>query len=219
MLNNPYEGKTIEEILALCNAVVVNNHFVYKALDHGPAYVNKDEVYTHPEAIFEVAFLMAKMVVDSVDCSTLHCVVGPATAGAILTIFVGYHLTKLLGREIFTAYADKDGEGFVIKRGYGKKISGFDILAIDDIVNSGASLKGVIEEILKKNGNVLWAGSMCNRGGITAVELGLAHGKYLSLMDIKMEKYKPEVCPLCAAGVPINTELGHGKAYLDEKNR
>lgn len=216
---NPYKGKTIEEILEICNAVVVNNHFVYKAGEHGPAYVNKDEVYTHPEAIFEVGLLMAKKIIKSFDCSTLHCVVGPATAGAILTIFVGFHLNRLLKREILTAYVDKDGDSFILKRGYDKKVSGYEVLAIDDVVNSGESLKGVINEIRRKNGVVEMALSLCNRGGVTADKLGLEKGSFFSLMDIEMDKYNPESCPLCAVGIPINVELGHGKAYLEKKNQ
>lgn len=213
---NPFQGKTIKEILAMCAAVVTHDHFVYKGKDHGSAYINKDALYSHPEALFETSYLMAQDIFDSFDCSDLHCVVGPATAGAILTEFIGFHLTNLSGREIITAYADKDGDNFVIKRGYDKEVSGLVVLGVDDVVNTGGSLKGVLGEIIKNEGILLGAASICNRGGITAADLDLDPGKFRSLMNAKLERFPANECPLCAAKIKINDELGHGKQFIAE---
>jgi len=34
---------------------------------------------------------------------------------------------------------------------------------------------------------------------------------------VDTEVYKEKDCPLCKAGVPINTKLGHGKKFLEAK--
>ena len=40
-----------------------------------------------------------------------------------------------------------------------------------------------------------------------------------SLGDFEVETYDEKDCPLCKQGVPINTQLGHGKKFLESKNK
>jgi hypothetical protein len=37
-----------------------------------------------------------------------------------------------------------------------------------------------------------------------------------SALHVKFEMFDAESCPLCKAQVPINTEFGHGKAFLEK---
>ena len=68
--------------------------------------------------------------------------------------WVAYHLSELEGREVYSVYSDKDGDGFVIKRGYNELIKGKNILVVEDLVTTGGSLRKVIEAARNEGANV-----------------------------------------------------------------
>ncbi|MDO8667915.1 MAG: phosphoribosyltransferase family protein [bacterium] len=102
---------------------------------------------------------------------------------------------------------------FVIKRGYDKLVAGRKILVVEDVLTTGQSAKMVVEAVRALGGNVVGLAALCNRGGITAEQVGNPP-KFVSLVNVKLDAFDEIGCPLCAAGVPINTEVGKGKAFL-----
>ena len=109
-------------------------------------------------------------------------------------------------------YADKDGDNFVIKRGYDKLIAGKNILVVEDVLTTGGSVRKVIEAVRALGGNVIGLGVLCNRGGVTAQDV--ANALIFALVNVKMDAWSPVDCPLCAQGVPINTNVGKGREFL-----
>src|SRR5665213_2652321 len=98
-----------------------SGHFVFTSGLHSDSYITKDALYPHTK---ETSRLCREMAMRFKDVD-IDVVIGPAVAAAILAQGVAYHLTELIGREIFAVYADKDEEaGFLIKRGYDKLIAG-----------------------------------------------------------------------------------------------
>jgi orotate phosphoribosyltransferase len=67
-------------------------------------------------------------------------------------------------------------------------------------------------------GNVLGLGAICNRGGVTEGDIGLLPELY-SLINVSLESWAADDCPLCAADVPVNTSLGKGKEFLARKQQ
>jgi Orotate phosphoribosyltransferase len=61
-------------------------------------------------------------------------VVGPFTGGAIFA----YDLASVMG--VFSAYAEKEGERRVLKRGY--NIENRRVAMVDDVLTTGKSLRG-----------------------------------------------------------------------------
>ena len=199
------------EALGRVGALITNSHVVYTSGKHGSAYVNKDALYPHTgltsEACRAIAEMFAHYVIDAV--------VAPAVGGVILSQWIAYHLTDLTGREVLAVYAEKDDEeddGFIIKRGYDKLITGKEVLAIEDILTTGGSLKKVIRAARTLDANIIGAGALCNRGGVTAEDLDV--NELFSLVEADLEAWDEPVCPLCAAGVPINTDVGKGRQFL-----
>lgn len=214
---NPYGKMSIEEVLAKCACVITGDHFVYKMGDHGPDYVNKDASFLHPMAMDQIGFLIAHKAVNCFDCSDLHIVIGPVVGGALLAQTTAYYLSTILNREILAGFADKDGEGFVVKRGYDKEVSGHKVLAVEDIINTGGSIREVIEAIKKVNGTICGVVGIVNRGGVVTSDINIDDGLFVTLMKISdMVKYPAESCPLCKKHVKINDELGHGSQFIAE---
>lgn len=204
----------IHNLLHELNCVVTNSHLVYTAGDHGSAYVNKDAVIPHTMKLFRVARAMAMPFMH--DRWNIQAVIGPAVGGAILASWVSFNLSEISGEDVLGVYADKDGDELVIKRGYNKLIAGKRVLVAEDILNTGGSAAKVVRAARNLGCEVVGVTVICNRNAVTPDDLG-GNLKLASLLDVKLDKRPPDDCPLCRDGVPINIELGHGKAFLAKK--
>lgn len=218
-MNELLSKSEIEACFAKAEAVVANDHFVYKEGEHGPAYVNKDALYVHPLIVSS----LCKQIALEVEDHNIDVVVGPAMGGVLLSQGVGYHLTRLKGKNTFCVFLDKDEknpDAFVVKRGYGKFLmNGAKVLVVEDILNTGSSVRAVLGKLIGFNCEVVGIAALCNRGGVTSKDLG-GVPLLTTLLDVTMAKFDPkseEGCPLCHDGVPINTELGKGKKYLEDQ--
>jgi len=195
----------IRKIFSEAKAVILDDHFVYKSTKHGSAYVNKDRIFFDPVTISSLGFEIAcRFINDEVDV-----VIGPVVGGAILSQWTAYHLSALLGKKVFAVFADKDGDDFIIKRGYDKFLPNSNVLVVEDIVTTGGSAIKVIKQVLSCGGKIAGLGILCNRGNVS-----FDVPKFLSLLTIDLKAWDEKECPLCAKGVPVNVELGKGKQFL-----
>ena len=95
---------------------------------------------------------------------------------------------------------------------YGGKI----VFVVVDIVTTGGSVKKVIDCVLAEGGKVVAACAMVNKDplNINPKFMGVPFD-YLTVLG--MDVWDEKDCLLCKEGVPINTTLGHGRAYLEKK--
>ncbi len=199
------------EILGRVGAVITDSHVVYTSGKHGNAYVNKDAVYPRTGLTSSLcAAIAGEFWTQDVDV-----VLAPAVGGVILSQWTAWHLTKMLGREVLALYAEKSesGDFFVIKRGYDKMIAGKNVLVVEDVLTTGGTVKKVIEAARSKGGHVVGLGALCNRGGIKTNDVG-GIPRLTSLVNVELESWDEADCPLCAAGVPINTDVGKGREFV-----
>jgi orotate phosphoribosyltransferase len=109
----------------------------------------------------------------------------------------------------------KDG-AFVIKRGYNKLVAGKNALIVEDILTTGTSARKVVEVTRATGGNVVGVGVLCNRGGVKLENLANPP-KLFALANVTLDAWLEADCPLCAKGIPINTDVGKGKDFLARK--
>lgn len=107
---------------------------------------------------------------------------------------------------------------YVIKRGYDKLIAGKKVLVVEDILTTGGSVKKTVEAVRAIGGEVAGVAALCNRGGVTAEDIGDVP-ELFSLVNITLESWEASECPLCAQGVPINTSVGKGKEFLSQQGK
>lgn len=195
---------TINEIISKCQALVSDTHVVYSSGNHGDKYFNKNQIFAIPEYVSWIGEQFAQHFSDK----NIDIVIGPITGGAILSSWTAYYLSKLNNKDVLSLYADKDTDGFIIKRGYGKKISTKNVLLVEDVLTTGDSIKKVQKAVIDCGGNIAGIASICNRGSLKASNFNIED--LYSLLDLDLKIYNPESCPLCKAGVPVNKDLGHG---------
>jgi orotate phosphoribosyltransferase len=193
-------------------ALLEQDHFVYISGQHGSGWIDKDIVYPHTDRTSELAARIAARVADD----EVELVCGPATGGLILAQWVAHHLGALaVFGEHAEAGADADPDGrrpFVLRRGYDSLVDARRVLVVDDVINTGFSIRGVIDAVRACGGEVTVAASVCNRGALTADRLGVQ--RLVCLADIRLDSWPREQCPLCRAGVPVNTAYAHGADFV-----
>jgi len=203
----------VVDILKKVGAVITDSHFVYTSGKHGSVYVNKDAVYPHTAETSRIGELFAEKYKD-VD---IDVVAAPALGGIILSQWVAYHLSKLKGKEILGVYTEKTADKqMIFTRGYDKLVKGKKVLVIEDLTTIGGSVRKVVDTVKATGGNVVAVCVMVNRDPekVTSEVVG---GPFSALGVIKASAFDEAVCPLCKENVPINTDVGHGKKYLEAK--
>lgn len=185
-------------------------HFVYQSGRHGDSYVNKDALYPYTRETSKLCRAIAEHFKDA----GVEAVIGGATGAIILSQWVAYHLSELTGKEVYGTYADKDGNGgFVIKRGYDQVIADKKVLVVEDLTTTGGSIQKVVEQARAAGATVIGVGVLCNRGEVTGAQAGNP-GEFFSLVHLDLESWDEKECELCQQGIPVNTDVGHGKAFL-----
>ena len=204
----------VMRVLEEVGVLITDSHIVYTSGGHGSAYFNKDAIYPHTEGISSLCMEIA----THFTFARVDVVIAPALGGVILSQWTAYHLTGLNGHEVLAVYAEKaeDGETFVIKRGYDKFIAGMRVLVVEDVLTTGGSAKKVIEATRAADGEVVGLGVLCNRGGIKPEDVANPP-ELFALVNISLESWSEEECPLCKQGVPVNTDVGKGWEFLARK--
>lgn len=208
MSSDPAVAARASELLAECGAVVRDSHVVYTSGRHGSAYVNKDAVYPYTVRVSELCALMAGMAAEFAP----EVVCGPALGGIILSQWTAHHL-GVLG-----VYAEKDAEGgLVLRRGYDRVVAGRRVLVVEDIVNTGGSVRAAIRAVRAAGGEVVAVAALVNRGGVPAAAVEAP--ALVTLLELSLDSWDAAECPLCRDRVPVNTAVGKGREFLLSQGR
>ncbi|OHB20156.1 MAG: hypothetical protein A2854_05105 [Parcubacteria group bacterium RIFCSPHIGHO2_01_FULL_56_18] len=221
-------NETVWETLERTGAILRNDHFVYTKGGHGSEYVNKDALFKYPLELSTMCKSIADAFTDKFGITEADVVLGPAVGGALIAQWVAYHLQITTTRtEVLAIYADKEvvifpgpktEARFVLNRGYDVVVPGRRVLVVEDILNTGGSVKQVVELARKHGGYVIGVGAICNRGNVRIVDIGEPPTLY-SVVAVKMQVHDSSKCPLCAAGIPINTKIGKGADFVAQRGQ
>lgn len=192
---------------------IIYGHFVYASGKHGAVYVNKDAIYPRPND----TSLLCRAIAEQFANDNVEAVIAPAIGGVILSQWTAYHLSNMTDHKVLGVYAeksadkvDKEVDSFVIKRGYDKLIAGKNVLVVEDILNTGGSVRKVIEATRDNGGKIAGLAVLWNRGEIELRDMPDIP-KFAALINVKFEKWDKSDCLLCKRGDPINQDFGKGR--------
>ena len=121
-------------------------------------------------------------------------VASPALGGLI----IGHEVARAIGcRFIFTERDAPTGK-MILRRGFAVE-PGETAVVVEDVVTTGGSTREVIAVLQAAGVRVLGAGSIIDRTG-GKVDLGVPR---VALAVLETSTWKPEECPLCRDGVPV----------------
>lgn len=195
-------------IIENCGALIEDDHFVYASGDHGNGWIAKDVINLDPRLPLRLGQLLAEAVSDL----SFEVVCGPAMGGLLCAQYTSLALEKtsvFAERAVF-----EDQDAFTLKRGYDSHVKGRRVLVVDDIVNTGFSIRLTRDAIARAGGQMAGAATWVSRGNVGAEELGM--GPYIFLDEVALPSWPATSCPLCAQGKPINTQYAHGAEFLEQ---
>lgn len=204
--------KKVIGILKKVGAIITNSHIVLTSGRHSDAYINPDNLLPHTREVGK----LGKLFAETFKNKNIDVVVGPAIGGIVISQWVAYHLTKLVGKDILGLFTEKTPEkNQIFERGFAQLVKGKKVLVVEDITSTGGSVKKAADSVKKVGGKVVVVSVIVNRDkNVTAKTIGYP---FRPLAYFKIDSYDERSCPLCKKGVPINTKVGHGKEFLEKK--
>lgn len=169
---------------------LLSGHFKLRSGLHSDRFFQAALLLQYPDLAEKVCRALAEKF-SGVEIET---VISPAVGGLI----VGQEVARALGcRAIF---ADKEDGELVLKRGFSIR-PGEKILVAEDVVTKGGRVQQTIDLVRSLGGEVVGAAYLVDRSG------GNAHFdvRTESLIQLNLPTYEPDKCPMCAAGVALDT--------------
>jgi orotate phosphoribosyltransferase len=176
-------------------------HFRYESGHHGRIWLDLEPMHLRPPNAEPFARTLArKLAVHRPDS-----VCGPLVEGAFLARSVAY--TIGVG---FTWAEQEHSQGgglypvfYRIPRSLRRSVAGKRVAVVDDVINAGSAVRGTLADLVDAGAIPVVVGALLIRGppaGQRQEEWGVP---VESLASMPFEIWTPEVCPLCAEGMPL----------------
>jgi orotate phosphoribosyltransferase len=210
-------AEAADRVLKESNAILTGDHFVYVTGEHGDGWIDKDAIFPHTDRISA----LAKLLAEAVAGRELDVVCGPATGGLVVSQWTAHHLAK---ESVFCDHGKEQGyhpataapgplrPPFVLRRGYDRLVNGRRVLVVDDVVNTGESLREAADAVRGAGGEVAAVAALCTRGNASPEDVGSEDFVYLT--EIEIPSWPAAECRLCREGVPVNTQYARGADFL-----
>lgn len=211
---------TVLDRIDQVGGLVVDRHTVWTSDKHASGYLNVDPLFPDVMACYEI----------SRDLSTpflgvgVEVVVSVATGGVVWATFTALAMTNSLGRLVKAAWVEKVGNDEVTgtifdfdRIGFAETVQGKRVLVVDDSMSNPDSRGSAYKvcRLVEQHGGIVIGVSIINNNCRGTPE-DLCVPRLESLERYEITTYPPSECPLCAAGVPIITNVGHGKKFQAE---
>jgi orotate phosphoribosyltransferase len=214
----PNQNDDTLSILQNVGAIITDSHIVYTSGRHGKVYINKDALYPHTD---QTSLLAARIAARFANAN-VDIVAGPTIGGVIMAQWVAHHLGYVQGSRVLAVFAEEQADEAgnrcrVFRRGYDAYLPDKRVLIVEDVLTTGQSARAVVRAVAESGGTIVGLGALCNRGNITAERLEVPC--FAALVNLPLESWTEDECPLCRAGVPINTSVGKGAEFVARTGR
>lgn len=165
---------------------LLEGHFVLSSGRHSDRFIQKFRLLEHPSLLEPIARALAANFTGQ----SPSVVVSAAIGGILL----GYEVARSLG--VRAIFVEKERGIPTLRRGF--TLAPADrALVVEDVITTGGSVREVLEVVRARGAQVVGIAAIVRRG---AVDLGLP---VIALLDLPLQSYEGNACPLCAADVPL----------------
>lgn len=176
---------------------LLEGHFGLTSGRHSPVYLQCAMVLQYPLIARDLGSDLGRRVLEvfsETGREGVDLVVSPAVGG----IVIGQEVAAFLGaRAIFSERVDGR---MVFRRGF-TVTPGEKVLAVEDVVTTGGSIRETARIAAEAGGEVLGTASIVHRFVDRPVDpTDLPHA---SLLQILAPSFDPGDCPLCRQGIPV----------------
>jgi orotate phosphoribosyltransferase len=168
-------------------SALLEGHFILSSGLHSDRYCQCALVLQHPRIAEQLCSQIAAQMQDL----GARVVAAPALGGVI----VAHEVARALrARAVFT---ERQAGTMTLRRGF-SFAPGEPTIVVEDVVTTGISTRETIHCVEEAGARVVGVGCLVDRSGGTA-ETGMPRH---ALLNLTIQNYPPENCPLCKAGIP-----------------
>lgn len=201
--------------------VALLGHFVFTGGGHGDAYVNIRDLNT-----IKLLAPIAMQLAWEARHLRIDAIVGTPHGADTLAVLVAYYYSQFHTRAVEVLKPLKSEKGLVWYKDHGARAKGAYILQVEDVINSAKSVRETITFLLQSQSIVSGIATVCNRisdknPGLEFLKNKSGAKDVFALTDVTVANYAVDPakdprkqCPLCFAGIPIDTRVGHGVKFL-----
>ncbi|MDD3118532.1 MAG: orotate phosphoribosyltransferase [Victivallales bacterium] len=170
---------------------LLEGHFKLRSGLHSNRFFQAALLLQYPDKAEKVCTALAEKFRDR----DIETVISPAVGGLI----VGQEMARALG--VRAIFADKDDQSnLVLKRGFAIR-PGEKVLVAEDVITRGGRVQQTIDLVRQHGGEVVGVAVIVDRSGGRA-KFDIPH---TSLLQLELDTYEPDNCPLCRQGLPLDT--------------
>jgi len=169
---------------------LLEGHFRLSSGRHSDRFIQKFRILEDPTLVEPIAVEIARLAKPF----TPTVVVSAAVGGIVL----GYETARQLGTKAI--FVEKEDGTPKLRRGFALG-HGDRVLAVEDVVTTGGSIREVLDVVRAHGAEPVAIGIIVQR---EPASFGVPA---FALLDLPVESFDPAHCPLCAAGIPL-TEPG-----------
>lgn len=185
---------TNEEVLGIFreSKALLKGHFLLSSGKHSDSYFQKSMVLQYPWHAEKLCRALAE--------KTRPLGAQTVAAPAIGALVIGHEVARALGvRSIFTE-RNSETDAMELRRGFTLE-KGEKVLAVEDIVTTGKSIKECISVLRALGADLVGVGCLVDRTGGEAQKL--FDVPLTSLASLRVESWEEKDCPLCKQGLPV----------------
>jgi orotate phosphoribosyltransferase len=172
-----------------------HGHFELSSGLHSGTYVQCALVLQYPRFAEKLGQALAALFSDA----RIDAVVSPALGGVVIGQEVARALPApkdTVGGGVPAMFVERDGSGMMtLRRGFSLQPD-VHVLVVEDVWTTGGSTREAIRVVEEAGGRVVAAGALIDRSG-GKIEFDV---EAQSLMELSIESFEPEDCPLCRQG-------------------
>jgi orotate phosphoribosyltransferase len=181
---------TTDELLDLFrrSGALLEGHFRLSSGLHSAGYLQCALVLAHPRH----AETLGRGIADQIRELRPTVVLSPALGGVV----IGHEVGRALG--IRAMFAERQDGELMLRRGF--VLSETDrVLVVEDVLTTGGSTRETMQVATAVGGRVVGVAAIVDRSGGTAK----FDVPFASLLNVDLQTYEPDRCPLCAQGLPV----------------
>jgi orotate phosphoribosyltransferase len=181
---------TRDELLDLFrkSGALLDGHFRLSSGLHSTGYLQCAIVLQHPRH----AEALGRAIASRVDDLKPTVVISPALGGIVIGQEVGRAL------DVRALFAERLDGALALRRGF--IVSESDrVLVVEDVLTTGASTRETMQVATAAGGRVVGVTAIVDRScGTVRFDV-----PFKPLVEISVPTYEPDLCPLCAKGLPV----------------
>jgi orotate phosphoribosyltransferase len=172
---------------------LLSGHFLLSSGNHSNRYLQCALVTQYPSVAAQLSTALARSFLSQ----PIDAVLGPAVGGIVIAQEVAQALARGGNAKVRALFCERVDGKMALRRGFALQ-PGERVLAVEDVITTGGSVKEAIALAKAAGAQVVGVGSFIDRSAAPP-ELG---APLTALLKIQAEIWPPEKCPLCQQGSP-----------------